>query len=411
MKPKYFPAAFILACTFSLPLLLSGGNPVSAAVSVGDTPEMSFKSVDGKEISLADLKGKIVLIDFWATWCGPCMAEAEHMVELNEKYGEQGLQIIGISLDQNRQALEATVKEKQFNWPQYFDGKGWGNKFSGAWGVRGIPRTFLLDTSGTVVWVGHPAQIDEPIEKAFKTTPPVLVDPEVEKLALATLDQVDAAITSGENAKAMMSLAAVSDDARKSAAVKKRVADIDVKLQAIVTTEMELAEKLIGEKKYLEAAMALATLGQAMGQSSQGLKAMQRLSELKSMPEAREAMKAADAEAKAEEELMVASDLQRAGKDDQAYARYKQIVKQFPGTESAKVAAEQIATYEKDPAFVKRANESNAGTKAKGMISLAQSYVRAGHKDKAKAKYQEVIDQFPDTSFSETAKKEQAALK
>ncbi len=122
-------------------------------------------------------------------------------------------------------------------------------------------------------------------------------------------------------------------------------------------------------------------------------------------------MKAAEANVKAQAELTIAEQHRADGKDDQAYARYKQIVKQFPGTESAKVAAGHVATYEKDPAFIKRANESTAGAKAKGMISLAQSYVRAGHKDKAKAKYQEVIDQFPDTSFAETASKELAALK
>src|SRR5687767_5098362 len=82
-----------------------------AQVKVGDTPELSFRAIDGSDVDLKSLRGKIVLIDFWATWCGPCMAEAGHMIETNKKYSDKGLQIIGISLDQNKSALEKAVKE------------------------------------------------------------------------------------------------------------------------------------------------------------------------------------------------------------------------------------------------------------------------------------------------------------
>ena len=132
-------------------------NHARAAVSVGDTPELSFKSTDGKEIKLADFKGKLVLIDFWASWCGPCMAEAQHLLDTHKKYGEQGLEFIGISLDANCADMENIIKSKGFDWPQYFDGKAWDNKISRAWGVDSIPRTFLLDTTGKVVWTGHSA--------------------------------------------------------------------------------------------------------------------------------------------------------------------------------------------------------------------------------------------------------------
>jgi len=80
-------------------LVIGGALPASAAVSVGDKPVLQFNSANGGgQVSLEKYKGKIIIVDFWATWCGPCMAEADHMVQVNNTYAPQGLQFIGISL-------------------------------------------------------------------------------------------------------------------------------------------------------------------------------------------------------------------------------------------------------------------------------------------------------------------------
>src|SRR5947209_13355378 len=163
----------------ALLLLVLAPRSSRGAVAVGDQPKLEFKAADGTPVSLDKLKGKLVVVDFWATWCGPCMAQAGHMVELNNKYGPQGLQVIGISLDQDKQQMLATAKEKGFTWPQYFDGLVWENKLAGTWGVHGIPATFLIGPDGKVLWTGHPGHIDAPLAQAFKEHPPVLVDPAV----------------------------------------------------------------------------------------------------------------------------------------------------------------------------------------------------------------------------------------
>ena len=122
------------------------------ALAVGKTfPSFAEKDLDGKPLALADFKGKIVLIDFWATWCGPCVAELPNVLAAYDKFHGKGFEIIGISLDQKLDALTGFIKEKNMKWPQYFDGLGWKNKLSEQYGIQSIPATFLLDGEGKII--------------------------------------------------------------------------------------------------------------------------------------------------------------------------------------------------------------------------------------------------------------------
>ena len=110
--------------------------------------ELSFTAVDGSKVDLADLRGKVVLIDFWATWCPPCVEEVPGLVETYEKFRDQGFEIVGISLDSDKAALEKFTTDNKMTWPQFFDGKGWENELAQRFKIQSVPTMWLLDREG-----------------------------------------------------------------------------------------------------------------------------------------------------------------------------------------------------------------------------------------------------------------------
>lgn len=114
-------------------------------------PDFDVKDTDGRPLSVGRLKGRVVLVDFWATWCGPCVGEMPNVVATYEKYHDQGFEVIGISLDRDEDSLKRFTERKQMPWPQYFDGLGWENKLVQKYGVTGIPATFLIGPDGRII--------------------------------------------------------------------------------------------------------------------------------------------------------------------------------------------------------------------------------------------------------------------
>ncbi len=110
--------------------------------------DLKFTALNGDKVDLAKLRGKVVLIDFWATWCGPCLMDMPHVLKAYNDYRDQGFEIIGVSLDDDKTRLLAYLKEHGVSWPQHFDGKGFETPLIRRFGINGIPTQWLLDKKG-----------------------------------------------------------------------------------------------------------------------------------------------------------------------------------------------------------------------------------------------------------------------
>ncbi len=140
----------------------------SSLVAGTKFPDFDEKDLAGKPLSIANYKGKVVLVDFWATWCGPCVAELPNVLKTYEKHHPEGFEIIGISLDRDETKLRDFIKTKNMTWAQFYDGQFWNNKLAQKYGINSIPMTYLLDTEGKIIGKSLRGEaLDDAVTKAL----------------------------------------------------------------------------------------------------------------------------------------------------------------------------------------------------------------------------------------------------
>jgi thiol-disulfide isomerase/thioredoxin len=152
MKNKVFITAILCCC------IISTAFSQSQELETGDkAPEINLPSPDGDSVALSDLSGKLVLIDFWATWCAPCIKEQPELAKLYRKYKNSvfangnGFEIYGVSLDNKKALWESSIKKMRIEWIQVSDLKFWTSPVAKTYNIQALPFNILIDGKGIII--------------------------------------------------------------------------------------------------------------------------------------------------------------------------------------------------------------------------------------------------------------------
>lgn len=333
-------------------------SPALAQVRVGDKmPELKVSALHNNEynVELNDLEGFVVIVEFWATWCGPCKASIPHLNEMHEKYKDRGVVFIGIS-DEDDSLVAPFVKQMKM---KYLVAAG-GRDTKNAFGVNGIPHAVVFDPSLKAKWIGNPhpmaggPELDKQIASLLSSSPPTRAlgsGPDYNEKVFAS---IETALIKGDTPGAISALRRVdrkSLDAREGH--RARYDGIVNRITPVAQADFDRGMAAARSKHYAD---ALAVLGKVASEYK-GLpiadKAAAELKRLEADPEVLRAKRDDAIEGRADNMLKRAKAQADDGDHKMAYMRLKAIVDKYPATAAAKEAEKLIEAYEADAEFMK----------------------------------------------------------
>jgi len=384
-------------------VLLAGGlaAPAAANVSVGQ-PAPAISATDWLNtppLSLEKLRGKIVVVEFWATWCPPCRATIPHLIELYKKYKDKGVVFVSLT-DESKTKVEPFAQQMGMIYPL-----GCGSRSGSTYGVRGIPHAFVVDVAGKVAWRGHPASdgFEPAIQEQLRTQPPTLLSPKEKAEIAALLDKIEKALAE----KAYLQVAGMLERLKepdRDPEVAKRVAGLREKLAAQAKARAAEAEAHLKKKAYYEADVALGEVAALAGESDLAETARAQRAKLHKDETARAAIEQGRKEHEAAEALadllVKANDMAPAA----CLTAYEALAKKHAGTKAGADAAAKAEAMRSDKALMTGIANRAAERDCKGWLSMARNFVKAGMPAKAAPYLKKVIETYPDTDFAKKAK-------
>ncbi len=383
--------------------LLAVALHASAAgeVSVGGpAPEISADDwLNAPPLSLAKLRGKIVVVEFWATWCPPCRATIPHLVELHKTYSKKGVVIMSLT-GEPKSKVEPFAEKMGMTYAV-----GCGSPSSNTYGVRGIPHAFVVDVAGKVAWHGHPAGngLEQAIQEQLRTNPPSLLSPEQKAEAMARLEKVRKALDEAHYLQAAALVAQIREPDRDPE-VEKRVAAVRKQLTDRAEARLAEAGEHIDRKAYYEADEALREVAPLAPDSDLASKAAARREELHEDKKIHAAIEQGRREHRAAQAL---ADLEKDAADMDPAARlkaYEALADAHAGTGAARAAASKARAIRSDKTLMAQITNQAAEKDCKGWLSMARNFLRAGMPEKATPYLRKVLETYPDSEFADQAK-------
>lgn len=421
---RFIPSVILLLCIAPIALGAAPAKPKTPPKPVQKTPatksvsgvnspnskaKLNLELTDKTKFTIDDAKGKIVLLYFWMS-SAESTSEFSKLLELQAKHADGGLLLIGINGDRDLATMQATVKEKHISWPQSWNGFWRQNPVFKDWGVMRLPWCAVIGPDSTVLFIGPGTRASEEVEKAFAQHPPQ-ASPDDLAAAMQTIKSGTSNLNDGDVLAAFKAYASVSPDLKKDPDVAKAAADLHDRLVNSTNKAFLVVNELKGSNDNVAAAVALKAMAKTLAGTDAESKAKSQLDELLAKPEVKEQLEGAERKANAAAALTVAKKLRDAGADESAYHKFKSITLDYPETPAATEAAEVVKTYDADSNFQLKLKDNATASKAKPALSMADSYAKNGMTAQAKQKYQEIIDEYPGTTYADNAKKALANLK